>query len=865
MAAAGETVGASALRRRYVQLGALCLSLSLATLFLAFGPLANTSTIPGSPLELHWALLLAGFCLAEFLSVNVEARDEAHTVNFVELVYVAGLLLATPQGLILARVLSGVLVFGLVRRQAAHKLVTNVALFAGEAAVATAVFTLVLNERSPMDPQGWAAVFAATSAAFLVGAVTVTAAIAIFNGWPSAYMVRQVILIGGVVSLANTSIGLAVVGSIWTDSPLGFLVLSVVGVLYVLYRAYTRVTERHKDLETLHDFTRALGGSLELSEVERAVVHGARTILRAEHAALLLPPIRESLPGTRIVAVDDDVRRANVSPTELAADLTMLLPDGNARLFVPGEPVPAWLAEIGVKDAAIVPVTAEGMPSGALLVANRLTEVSTFLGDDLRVFETLANHASVALENGRLVAHLQHDAADKAYQALHDPVTGLPNRTALTEELAEAIAAARADARSVGLIFIDLDTFKEVNDTLGTVMGDRLLVEVRDRLEKLLPAAASMARFTGDVFAVLLADVRDEAEVVAVAQSLHAAFDLPFSSDTVSLVLGATAGIALYPDHASSADVLLQRADAATYAARLEGSGLEVYSAEIDPYAPRRLALAAELREALDAGEVEVYVQPKVSLADGVVRGAEALVRWNHPRLGAIPPTQFIPAAEHTGVIRPLTLYVLRNALQQCRGWRDAGHDLEIAVNLSARNLFDVNLVEDIGRIIDDVGVPAKVLTLELTESTVMSEGGRSMDVLLGLQDLGVGLSVDDFGTGYSSLAHLRRLPISELKIDQSFVATMTVNEHDAVIVRTLVELGNSLGLQTVAEGVESREAYEMLREFGCDLAQGYLLSRPLPAAQFWPWLQRQEVGSLAPADDVVWLPSKRASTADGD
>jgi EAL domain-containing protein (putative c-di-GMP-specific phosphodiesterase class I) len=246
-----------------------------------------------------------------------------------------------------------------------------------------------------------------------------------------------------------------------------------------------------------------------------------------------------------------------------------------------------------------------------------------------------------------------------------------------------------------------------------------------------------------------------------------------------------------------------------------------------------------------------------------MVVGAEALVRWTHPRLGPLSPDQFIPAAEHTGVIRALTTYVVRDALAQCRSWRDAGLDLTISVNLSARNLFDSHLVQDIGSAIAEAGVPASALTLELTESTVMGGSKRSMAVLEGLQGLGVGLSVDDFGTGYSSLSHLRQLPVTELKVDKSFVATMTSNEHDAVIVRALVDLGRSLGLHTVAEGVESTEAFEMLREFECEEAQGYLLSRPLPAQQFIAWLARQQVRRIDHGDEVVLFTRERRAASD--
>jgi diguanylate cyclase (GGDEF)-like protein len=564
-----------------------------------------------------------------------------------------------------------------------------------------------------------------------------------------------------------------------------------------------------------------------------------------------------------VVGQGEELRRSNISPVELAADLAILLPDGEARLFEPGQPLPGWLAEIGVRDAAIVPLLTDGVTSGAMLVANRLTEVSEFVDEDLRVFETLANHANVALENGRLVAHLQQEAKEQAYLALHDSVTGLPNRASLQAKLERAIQRAKGTDSGVALIFIDLDTFKEVNDTLGIATGDSLLVDVRQRLHSLLPPEAALARFTGEQFAVLVTGVTSSAEVAHLAEAIRTDFDTPFSADAVSLVLGASLGIALYPEHAPSAELLVQRADAATYTARLQGSGIEVYAADADPYAPRRLALAADLQEALARDEVDVYVQPKVSLSEGHVIGAEALVRWTHHRLGPLSPDQFIPAAEYTGVIKALTLYVVRDALAQCRSWRDAGMDLTIAVNLSARNLFDSHLVEDIGLAIEVAGVPASALTLELTESTVMSGSKRSLAILEGLQGLGVGLSVDDFGTGYSSLSHLRQLPVTELKVDKSFVSTMTSNEHDAVIVRALVDLGHSLGLHTVAEGVESTEAWDMLKELGCDDAQGYLLSRPVPAEQFVAWLSRQKVRRIDTAHQVVPFSRDRRSVGE--
>lgn len=826
--------------------------------------LVGEGDLAGAPFVLSWWALALLFALGEMLEVPLESGGEAHSLTFIEVAYVVGLALAAPHDLVLGRVLGGVVVLVLVRRQSLAKLITNVCMFAAEAAVAGAVFRALLGDASPPELQGWLAFIGAMLATHALGVVVVTAGITITSGWPGADMLRQVALFGSVVNIANTSAGLAVVTSLWERSNVGFLLVGFALVLFLGYRAHTRLRERHKNLATLHHFTRSLGGS-DLEELERAVVLGAREILRGEQGAVLLPPVHDGVSATKLVAVGGEIQRSSISPTELAADLHLLLPDGSARLFEPGAPLPGWLGEIGVKDAAIVPLANDGVTVGAMVVANRLTEVSSFVEDDLRLLETLANHANVALANGRFVAALQHDARDKAHQALHDPLTGLPNRTMLTERLESAIFDARGTELGVALLFLDLGTFKEVNDTLGTATADRLLVEVGERIQAVLPESAELARFTGDQFAVLVTGVVQPELVVGLAELVLAEFESPFTAGEVSLVLGANVGIALHPEHASTADLLLQRADAATYRARHEGSGIEVYATETDPYAPRRLALAAELREALDGDEVDIYVQPKMSLRDGHVVGAEALVRWTHPRLGPLTSDSFIPAAEHTGVIRQLTGYVVRGALAQCRSWRDAGLDLGISVNLSGRSLFDPRLVEDIGAAIAEAGVPASSLTLELTESTVMGESHRAMAVLDGLQQLGVRLSVDDFGTGYSSLTHLRSLPITELKIDKSFVMTMTVNDQDAVIVRTLVELGRSLGLRTVAEGVESRDAQAMLRDYGCDEGQGYLFSRPVPATQLTAWLARQPVRRINRGDEVVPFNREQRRAVGGD
>jgi predicted signal transduction protein with EAL and GGDEF domain len=377
------------------------------------------------------------------------------------------------------------------------------------------------------------------------------------------------------------------------------------------------------------------------------------------------------------------------------------------------------------------------------------------------------------------------------------------------------------------------------------VSTDALVVQACKRIKSLLPENATLCRIGFNEFAAILPEIESVDAAVGAARMLMAGFDPPFQVEGVLLALAVNIGVAVYPEHAIDVPSLTQRAHIARDTARRLRSGWELYDPTHDPSTPRRLALGAELREALEGHELDVCFQPKVEVATGLVRGAEALVRWNHPRLGRVRPSEFIAVAEHTGDIRNLTMVVMRRALAECRSWRDQGLDMSVAVNLSARNLLDLHLVDDVATLTEHMGVPPSALTLELTESMVMSESQRSVTVLEGLAELGVCLSCDDFGTGYSSLAHLRRLPIGEIKIDRSFIASMTVDENDRAIARSVLALGHDLGLTTVAEGVESRDGWELLSELGCDLAQGFLVCPPLTASQFDQWLSQRETPEI--------------------
>ncbi|WP_424891302.1 putative bifunctional diguanylate cyclase/phosphodiesterase [Streptomyces sp. XH2] len=443
-------------------------------------------------------------------------------------------------------------------------------------------------------------------------------------------------------------------------------------------------------------------------------------------------------------------------------------------------------------------------------------------------------------------------ARARAEEQLRDPLTGLPNRQWLLERTWSALdEAERAGTRSA-LVLIDLDRFRSVNDTLGHLAGDRLLLQIAERLRLALPRDAEAARLGGDEFAVLLPTADSLTGAQRVARSLVAALGSPLDLDGLTLVLEASAGVAVYPDHALDAEGLLRRADVAMYQAKRDRSGVEVYEARRDGNTPDRLGLLGDLRRALDAGDVELHYQPKVGF-DGHVEGLEALVRWVHPERGRVSPDEFIAIAESSGLMPRLTEYVLETALGQVAKWRAMGLEVPVAVNVSPRDVHTPGFAGSVAARLARHGVPAGALQLEITEHVLLEDPQRAADTLAGLTGHGVKMSLDDFGTGYSSLVHLRRLPVSELKIDRSFVARLAIDNEDAEIVRCTLDLAHSLGLLVVAEGVEDDETWERLRDLGCDAVQGWLVAAAMPPDETTAWLRlRNESGWHREADRVA-------------
>ncbi|HXB55333.1 MAG TPA: EAL domain-containing protein [Vicinamibacteria bacterium] len=429
------------------------------------------------------------------------------------------------------------------------------------------------------------------------------------------------------------------------------------------------------------------------------------------------------------------------------------------------------------------------------------------------------------------------------FQGSHDGLTGLPNRTLFLDRLALWITSAKRRGALVGMVMMDLDRFKEINDTLGHSLGDDLLVEIGRRLRQTIRESDTVARLGGDEFAVMF-EIGAAPNAVEVAQRIGGAFETPFTLGGVSIDVKASMGIALYPPHAEDAGTLMKRADVAMYEAKRSHRAYALYEPGRDEHSLRRLAILSELRQAVASDALELHYQPKIDIATDRAIHAEALVRWLHPVHGMMAPDEFIPLAEQSGNIGMITKWVLRRAIGDCAGWNRAGFDLGVAVNLSALDLYDAELPTLISGLLHDQGLHPSKLVLEITESAIMKDAAYALKTLRDVKTRGITLAIDDYGTGYSSLAHLKRFPLDELKIDKSF--TMNLGQgatEDSVIVRSTIDLGHNMGLKVVAEGVESASGYAILKRFGCDMVQGYFISRPLPPPQFLAWMTESQWG----------------------
>ena len=821
------------------------------------------SALPGymkPPFVIPWWAFAPAIMAAEGLMFHIERKTETHSFNLSEIPLVIGFFFASPWAVIAGRLLGQLAYRLVVRRQAPLKILFNISSFWAETAVAMFIFRGLVHHSSPLSPEAWLGILVAVVTADLVSMVAVTGVIH-WTGGES--QLRSVLATGMVAAGVNTVLSILAAIILWS-SPWAFLLLcSVVVSFTVLYRKYLALNQRYSGLQMLYGFTQMVGASLKAEAVTEEVLAEARKLLRSSRAEIILLDEQTNGCAYRLASQDGE----GLTPAEalevpavggdavwtdvILRQTPVLIPRGTRNQLEL-----SFLAKMGAADCIIAPLVSEERVVGVIMVADRQSNLTSFDEADLKLFATLANHASVAFENGRLVERLRKEAEERRHEALHDSLTGLPNRTLFVDQVAglRDHGLGRAGA---AVMLMDLDRFKEVNDTLGHHNGDLLLQEVATRLVASLRPCDTVARLGGDEFAILLPNAGSTEQVVKAASRIVEALKQPFQLEGLRVDIGASIGVASYPEHGQEAATLLQRADVAMYQAKSSDQPIVLYTPESDHNTPERLTLAADLRHALTDDQIEIFYQPKARLADGAVVGVEALLRWNHPTRGMVGPAEFVPVAEQSGLITPLTMRILRAALTHVKEWSRAGYELSVAVNLALRSLLDTDMPGQVEALLLEIGVPSHRLTLEITESSVMADPPRTIAVLERLASLGVRLSVDDFGTGYSSLSYLRRLPVHEVKIDQSFVLRVASEPTDAAVVRSIVELSHNLGLSTVAEGVEDPVSWEMLRQMGCDEVQGYHLSRPMHSDLFAQWLTNSQrptarAGRALPVSDTA-------------
>jgi diguanylate cyclase (GGDEF)-like protein len=780
---------------------------------------------PGVP----WWIFAGLFAVTEACVVQLRLRREAFSLSLSEAPLVIGLFLASPGELLLGRVVGSALVFVAYRRQGLLKAGFNTALVAAGTMVATSAFATLLPPGTRDGPPVWASALAATAAAGVLDSVALMLVVAWYG---SSVTLRGLLGEAGSSMAVSTVVGGAGLFAVTGLGAQARWPLVAAGALVLLgYRAFAALADRHTSLERLYRLSDALAAAPAWDDVVTSVLVQAGDLLRAGYVELLLTghgagrtplgPQRWSLrAGGGVEGPHDATGLAGVG---------LALPPPGPALLRPGsrqEGAAAFLAARGLAEALVVPLRVDERAVGHLLVGDR-TGAARFAPGDVRLLETVANHGAIALRNGRLIQRL-------GFEARHDELTGLPNRLSFRELLDVAAADAGRSPAPCTVMVLDFDGFKAVNDTLGHPAGDELLRVLAGRLERAAGTDALVARLGGDEFAVLSTLRIGPDAAVALAGRLLAVFDEPVAVAGTRLRLGGSLGISLGPDHGTSGADLLRNADIAMYAAKTSGGGARLFSPDLADTTAEALTLASDLRDAIEADDVGVGVQPIVDLTSGALHSVEVLARWRHGELGDVSAELLLEAADRSGQVLALSVRILERALGLARSWVDAGTPVRVAVNLAPRWLVDAGLPDYVTVALERHGVPAELLGLELREASVIADPRRALDTLQLLRGAGVHLAVDDFGTGYSSLTYLTRLPVDQLKIDASFVGRLGDSAQDRTIVRSIVDLGRTLGLDVVAQGVADEATRRALVELGCGLGQGPLfalppgLSRPL-------------------------------------
>jgi len=780
--------------------------------------------------------IAVAFFVAEQNLINIEFRRQSYSLTFAGVPLALGILLLPVHELVLAR-LAGGLAALLWQRITVEKTIYNTAAYCFEAAVSGTLLHSWLPQAGVLDLRTIAGLLVAIAAVDQLMSVLVLLVIRMHGGTLSQRDVAEVVVQSLVLSVLATVFAAALQILISEGIVGDLLALALVNVAVFIYRAYASTSRRHQSLAMVHDFVTEAVGAETVEQLARRSLVRMRQTLRASGVELLL--LEDNAYGQQHqetyllfgLGEDDEL---SFTHTTQSADWVQqkALQSAEPTLATRGRDVAVlrWLDSKSLDDAIVVPLQSGANILGTVTVTDRLGDTATFTDDDLKMLQTLTSHFAVAVSSARLMEKL-------SYEANHDALTGLANRTSITHRIR---ALAGASSSSAVLLF-DVDRFKEVNDVLGHDVGDQLLIVIAERLRACLPENATVARLGGDEFAVLLpGGANGIPDATAFAQLAANRILAPVRFGEALLTAEVSIGIATTPTVV--AENLLRCADTAMYVAKSRSDSVAVYETSMDSGRAERLALVADLRIALerDPQQFVLNYQPKIDLSTGAVNSAEALVRWHHPTLGTLSPDRFIPLAEATGLIDQLTIHLITSALIECTTWRQRGHAITVAVNLSARNLANASVIAHISRAIAATGARPEWLILEITESSLMEDPEEAIAVLTNIADLGIGLSLDDFGTGYSSLSYLQRLPVTELKIDRTFVTALTEDDpsrNAAALFRSITALGANLDLCIVAEGIETSSQLEAVTALGCQIGQGYLISRPLAGPVFQLWL----------------------------
>ena len=793
---------------------------------------------PGGAWLPWWGIALA-FYVAEAWPVHVHFRKQAHTLSVTEIALVFGLFFATPLSLFAGQIAGAALALAIRRRQRPVKLAFNLA----EQSLCTGLALVLFRSLAGAGGDRlWVAALLAVGIAHVVGVLLVSTVIAVAER--TRLVLRQVQETLGLSLAGALATGcLALVGVALEESrPLALLLLAFpVGTCMLTFRGYMQQRTQRDYVEFLYESMRAAQSAPEMGLAVGQLLLAAQRLLRADYAEIILltraadEPVLRSTSGS---AGQTLMRPDMLSPETSEAIMRVSGAERSILLCRKRRPhaLDAFLASRGVADGVVGVLRGEEGVFGLLLVGGRVGDVTEFDENDLVLFETFSSHAAVLLQNGRLeqsLAQVTELQEQLRHQAYHDALTGLPNRTLFTARVAEAVESTALDNAPRAVLFLDLDGFKFVNDSWGHAVGDDMLVQVAERLQATIRPGDTPARLGGDEFGVLLANT-DAADSEHVAQRIRDALAEPFWLSGRETSTHASIGIALTGPHAATAEELLRNADIAMYVAKGDDrSHYAIYEPRFHQRLRERQELGVELRRALEGDEIVVHYQPVVSLETGSIEAFEALVRWEHPERGLLGPDEFLGIAEESGLIVDLGATVMSQALSQVREWQETvsnAADIGLWVNLAPGEFTNERLVEDLAFALSRARFDPRKLTVEITESSVMRDEHNGLKAMHRLRDLGVALSIDDFGTGYSSLSRLAQFPIQLLKIPKTFVDPLAGEDADTSFIDAILRLGDSLGILTVAEGIEHAAQARRLRDVGCELGQGYVFSQPLTA-----------------------------------